>query len=279
MILIVYLLAAVLLVAGQFLGVFAAVIPLMIGTDVMVTAAVYLQFIGIWIVTIPYLYLTKKNRPILRALGRSPAGNTLGKFLLGLGIGFGLNAVCILGAWLNRDIALYFSAVEPLPLLFLFVAVFIQSAAEEFLCRGFVYQRLRQRYRRPAVAILGNSLLFALLHLMNDGITVLSVLNIMLTGILFSLMILYLDSMWCAMAAHAAWNFTQNIIFGLPNSGIVVPYSVFHLDAASARDSFAYNVGFGVEGTLLADAVLLFACAGLWAWGRKYGKASENILP
>ena len=30
-------------------------------------------------------------------------------------------------------------------------------------------------------------------------------------------------------AVHTAWNFTQNILFGLPNSGINVPYSVFKL--------------------------------------------------
>ena len=57
-----------------------------------------------------------------------------------------------------------------------------------------------------------------------------------------SLMVYYMDSLWCAFAVHTAWNFTQNILFGLPNSGINVPYSVFKLNAATARDSFAYNI-------------------------------------
>ena len=77
------------------------------------------------------------------------------------------------------------------------------------------------------------------------------------------------DSLWCAFAIHAAWNFTQNILFGLPNSGIVMPYSVFKLDAATARDSFAYNVGFGIEGTLFADIILIIACLLLFFWGQK----------
>ncbi len=34
------------------------------------------------------------------------------------------------------------------------------------------------------------------------------------------------------MGVHMAWNYTQNIIFGLPNSGIVSGFSLFKLDAA-----------------------------------------------
>ena len=59
--------------------------------------------------------------------------------------------------------------------------------------------------------------------------------------------------MWCASAIHAAWNFTQNIIFGLPNSGQVSPFSIFKLTAA--KDTFAYNVDFGVEATILSMIV------------------------
>ena len=63
---------------------------------------------------------------------------------------------------------------------------------------------------------------------------------------------------------------------GLPNSGINVPYSVYKLNAATARDSFAYNVGFGIEGTA-ADIVLLAACVLLYFWGRKHGKKSMDV--
>ena len=115
-------------------------------------------------------------------------------------------------------------------------------------------------------------MLFALLHLGNEGVTFLSVLNIFVVGVLFSLMVYYMDSLWCAMAVHAAWNFIQNIILGLPNSGIVVPYSIFKLEASTANNSFAYSVGFGIEGTLFADVVLILACVGIYLWGRKFGK-------
>ena len=61
---------------------------------------------------------------------------------------------------------------------------------------------------------------------------------------------------------HTGWNFTQSILFGLPNSGVVSAYSVFRLDAASARDGFFYTVNFGVEGSL-GSVIILGAVAAL----------------
>lgn len=272
-----YVITMILIVFGQSLGMVLEFIPFMTGSDVMVTATLYFEFIGIWVLMILYMYLTPKNKPILKAVGGTASGNDWLGLLIGIVIGFGLNALCILVAWLHKDIVLYFDSFQPLYLILIFIAVFIQSSAEELLCRGFLYQRLMRSYGKPVVAIVVNSLFFALMHLMNDGVTVLSLLNIFVVGVLFSLMVYYMDSLWCAMAAHAAWNFTQNILFGLPNSGIVVPYSVFRLEASTARNSFAYNVGFGIEGTLLADAILILACVGLYLWGRKYGRKPLDV--
>lgn len=272
-----YLLSIILIFLGQFLGAFLQFLPFMVSTDVAITATMYFMFIGIWILTLLYIRFTKKNRPILKAIGKGASGNNPKNLLLGIVIGFGLNSICVLAAWLHNDISLYYDSFQPVSLVIIFIAVFVQSSAEELVCRGFLYQRLRKSYKSPAVAIIGNSLLFALLHLFNDGVTILSLINIFTVGILFSFMVYYMDSLWCAMAAHAAWNYTQNIIFGLPNSGVVAPYSVLRLDVASASNSFAYNVGFGIEGTLFADAILILACVFIFLWGRKYAKKPCDI--
>lgn len=281
-----YLETVILMVLGQFLGNFVLGIPVgiayarnpeILNSAFLNTTLMYVIFWGIWAVALFWIGIRKRNRPILQAVGTKPQGNN-GKYLLfGLVLGFALNGVCILVAWLHHDIALTYDAIHPLWFVVVFLTVFIQSSAEELLCRGFLYQKLRRSYKNPVVAIVGNSLLFALLHLANHGVTILSVLNIFLVGILFSLMVYYMDSLWCAFAVHTAWNFTQNILFGLPNSGINVPYSVFKLNAATARDSFAYNVGFGIEGTFFADIVLLAACVLLYLWGRKHGKKSMDV--
>lgn len=268
-IVVLFLLTAALLMLGQLLGLAVEALFFLKPTEFVYTAVLYFEFIGIWLVTLLYMRVTKKNRPLFKMLGPAMPGNNVKLLLLGIAIGFGLNGVCILTAWLHKDFSLRFACFQPLPLLVLFVAVFVQSSAEELICRGFLYQRLRWSYQNPAVAIIGNSLLFALLHLLNEGVTVLSIVNIFVVGVLFSFMVYYLDSLWCAMAAHAAWNFTQNIVFGLPNSGLIVPYSVFQLDTASVKNSFAYATGFGIEGTVLANAVLILACGGLYLFGRR----------
>ena len=117
-----------------------------------------------------------------------------------------------------------------------------------------------------------------------------AVVDLVVTGLLFSAMVYYFDSLWMAMAAHAGWNFTQSILAGLPNSGNVVPYSVFKpnsgnvvpysvfkLDAAAARDSFFYNVAFGVEGTVPAIAIQAVVLVALVAVGIKLGGKPTDI--
>lgn len=238
-------------------------------------SAAYLLFIGIWAVMLLRLWVFKKDRALLTAVGPKARGNRAGMLGVGAALGFGMNTLCVLIAWLHKDIILYFDSFQPLPLLILFVAVFIQSSAEELLCRCFLYGKLLHSYRNPLVAIIGNSLFFGLLHLGNDGVTALSFVNIVVVALLFSLIVYYTGSLWCAFMAHTVWNYTQNILFGLPNSGLVSPYSVFKLDAASAMNSFAYNVGFGIEGTVVAVVVLILATAAVYAWGQRSAGAPK----
>ena len=265
-----YVLAAGLLtLAGQVLGAVLVMMPvgvfMGISGDVIMeqgklalppildTVTMYLPTIGVWIVML-LCYLKKRNRPLFRSITPYCSGNTVKKFLLGLLIGGGMNGLCILAAYLHGDISLAFSGVDILPLLFIFVCVFIQSSSEELLCRSYFYQKFFHRYN-AVVAIAGNSLFFAMLHLGNPGINAPAFIDLLLSGLMFSLMVYYMDSIWCAFAAHTAWNYTQNIIFGLPNSGLRVPFSIFKLNEGTVKDSFFYNAAFGIEGTWFAVIV------------------------
>ena len=111
----------------------------------------YFSFIGCWILLLLVCVISKRNRPILSALWTAPKGNDLKHLGLGLAIGFGMNMVCAVAAMLNKDIMLYYGSFHPLKLLLLFIAVFIQSSAEELICRGFLYQALRRGYRHVPV--------------------------------------------------------------------------------------------------------------------------------
>ena len=271
------ILAYILILAGQILGELAVLASGALKSDLGTTAGLYFSFAGIWLVLFLNA-LIRKNRPLFKAYGTGCKGNNAVNLLIGLLIGIGMNGAAILMAWMHGDIRMYFDKFEPVPFIILFIAVFVQSAAEEMVCRGFIYQRVLRTYRnRFWLAVIINSVFFGMIHLGNNGISAMAVVDLVVTGLLFSAMVYYFDSLWMAMAAHAGWNFTQSILVGLPNSGIVVPYSVFRLDAASARDSFFYNVAFGVEGTVPAITVQAVVLVALVAVGIKLGGKPTDI--
>ena len=236
----------------------------------------YFSFFGIWIMFFLICALFKGNRPILRQLPPNKNGNNLKGALAGLLLGFGTNGFCILMSVLLGDIHITFHEFNPvLFFAFLFV-VMIQSGAEEIECRAYLYQKLRRRYRHPAVAIVGNAVLFSALHLLNPGVSIMPVIEIVVIGVVFSLLVYYYDSLWSAIVFHTAWNFTQNIVFGLPNSGIVSEYSLFKLEAASARDGLFYTVNFGVEGSIGSTVILVLLMVVLIVINR--GKPEKNDI-
>ena len=265
----VIVIALALLYGGMMLGnlpmsLIRHLFPNMDGSSVFLLQ--YLSFIGIDILVLVYCALFEKDifRSFLHPRQGGSPGNTGKSFALGLLIGFGMNAFCILLAWLHGDLHFYAGSFRVLYMLCALVCVCIQSGAEELITRGYMMGALRKRY--PVwVAIAGNALFFGALHLASPGITVLSFLNIVLVAVALSLVMFYFGSIWLCIAVHTAWNYTQNFLFGLPNSGIVSEGSFLHLDAA--RDSIFYDAAFGIEGSLSAVLVLaVFAvCVVLYA--------------
>lgn len=179
--------------------------------------------------------------------------NTFRMLGMGLLLGFLTNFFCIILALLHGDIKLYFDcALSQIPyFVFSLLCVCLQSTSEELWCRGFLYERLHERY--PLwVAIAINGVLFGLLHIFNPGASAIPIIGIVITGLSYSLLRWYSGNIWIAMGIHTGWNFTQNYLFGLPNSGLVSEASVFHLDAANAMSSLIYDWDFGIEGGLPA---------------------------
>jgi membrane protease YdiL (CAAX protease family) len=219
----------------------------------------YFDFYGIWIAFMLVILLFKSNWPMWKAFLYNGHGNNLKAIPAGILLGFGMNGFCILMSVIMGDIKLSFNGFDP-KLFFIFLfCVLIQSGAEEIIDRCYLYQKLRRRYRWPAIAVLVNALVFMSLHMGNPGVTKLGLLQVFLIGVLFSLIVYYWDSLWTVIWAHTAWNFSQSIVFGLPNSGIVSKYSVFKLEAASARDGIFYNTSFGVEGSMGANVMIAAA--------------------
>lgn len=235
----------------------------------------YIEFFGIWILTLLVAVCFKANRPMLKAISYNRKGNNFKGLLVGILLGLGTNGFAILMSWLAGDIKLSYYGFDFVVLLAFAIAVFIQSGAEELADRFYLYQKLRRRYRSPLVAILFNAVVFALMHIGNPGFTFIAGAQIFMIAIIFSMMVYYYNNLWGAMAFHAAWNYSQNIIFGLPNSGIVSEYSIFTLEAASARNGLFYNVNFGVEGSIGATVMLAVLAVVIYLLNRHKPEAND----
>lgn len=245
--------------------------------DYSETFNLYFPFWAIWLSFMLAIVLIKKNRYILDKIKYKNGGNTFKNLLIGFGIGFLMNGTCALTAYLHGDIKLRFDKFEFFPILLMFIVVFIQSSAEELACRGFMYQRIAYRYKHPWAPTIITAVFFMAIHLGNDHISLMPILDLFMSGLVFGAMILYFDSIWMAMGCHTTWNFTQNILLGLPNSGSVSSYSIFVLDRNSARGSFAYDVGFGLEGSIMSIVVQVISLALMIYVYRKYTK-NQDIL-
>lgn len=223
----------------------------------------YLPFIGAMLLTLLFTWLTRKD--VFAKYFLASKGNNGKMLALGLLTGFVMNGICILVAFLHGDIHFEKGTISFLWFIVSFLVVFIQSATEELLTRGYLFYHVRKSCG-PIVALILSSILFSLLHAGNSGVSPLALVNIAAIGLFYACSVEYLDSLWFAMANHAMWNFTQNFLFGLPNSGLVARMSVLKLEAAS--DSPVYSAVFGVEAAFPATLVCLASTAALLLWVR-----------
>lgn len=240
------------------------------------TFTMYFVFFFMWLTTLLILFLVKPWRRYIKALWTKPSGNTLKMVFLGLGVGLLMNGVCILIATLAGNIPTFtLVAIQPIQIILLLVAVFIQSSYEEMLMRGFAYQRI-QRVYGPAAAIIITSVLFAFIHIFNTGITPMAFVSIICSGIVFALAVYYLNSIWMAFGMHAGWNFCQGILFGLPNSGNAAGYAIFK-PLGEITSGVAWDPVFGVEGTIISIIVLLITSGIIIWWGRKHPRPHFDV--
>ena len=232
----------------------------------------YMSSIGFCISIVLALIIFRKNRKLLKPLCPAKKITILTGSAIGLAAGAALNGALVMGAMATGSLKLTLGSIDIPVLIGYIVAILLQAGGEELICRLFIMGKLRRRYKSPIVAIVGNSLFFTIFHLGNPGINAASILNLIAVSILFSLVVFYSGNIWTAIMLHAAWNFTQTIIFGLPNSGMSSPYSIFKV--VSSSNGLCYDTGFGVEGSWAAFILISLAAIALILISRKRGAAN-----
>jgi len=92
--------------------------------------------------------------------------------------------------------------------------------SEEIICRGVLF-RVVEESLGTWWALLISALFFGAAHLANPGATAWAALAIAIeAGLLFGLLYHVTRSLPICMGLHAAWNFAQGTIYGIPVSGL-----------------------------------------------------------
>ena len=211
--------------------------------------------IGMILVPLGFCKLIQKRN--LATLGFRKKG-AFKEYLLGAATGFlafsAAVLICVITGTVKIEEGL--SETFTMGMFVLFVLGFmIQGMAEEVLCRGYFMVSLGRRNPMWA-AILLNALVFAAMHLLNDGISVLAFINLVLYGIFISLYFMKRGNIWVAGGFHSVWNLAQGNIYGILVSGMRSDCTLLKSTTVQGRE-IVNGVAFGIEGGLAMTIVCL----------------------
>ncbi|EJV72701.1 CAAX amino protease [Bacillus mycoides] len=149
------------------------------------------------------------------------------------------------------------------------IAFLIQGATEEIIVRGWLFPVISVR-SRIWVGIIVTSFLFGFLHLLNPGITILSISNIILVGVFAAFYVLKDSSLWGICAWHSIWNWAQYNVYGFAVSGMTI-YSTPLFKPVTNGSEVLHGGTFGIEGSIITTIMLAIASIVLWKqlWGRR----------
>jgi len=190
----------------------------------LATAANEAVLLG-WVALITWLFSILERRamgsyglPWRGALGRQfwagalwgAAALTVLLLLMAASGGFGFGGIATRGGTLARY------GLE-WALAFLVVGLF-----EEFSFRGYALVTLREGIGFwPAAVLL--SMAFGAVHLGNGGETYVGGLSAGLIGLFFCFTWQRTGTLWFAVGMHAAWDYCESFVYGVPDSGTLAP--------------------------------------------------------
>ncbi|WP_434302847.1 lysostaphin resistance A-like protein [Clostridium botulinum] len=222
-IIVAYLLVFLFMVIGQIIGgiVFLIIKTILkIPNNAPINFSLYLITGFLFSTLMVFIWVKKREKRSIAGLGFCREG-FLGKYISGFIVGvilFSSVVIVLIGTGhINLVNGLNFNNI--LPLIIVLPGWMIQSVTEEVLVRGWLMNVLGAKYN-ITIGLIFSSLLFALLHFFNPNVSLVAILNLFITGIVFGLYVIKTKNLWGACGLHAAWNFFQGNIFGFEVSGI-----------------------------------------------------------
>ena len=139
------------------------------------------------------------------------------------------------------------------------LAFFVQGAAEEIMCRGFLLSSLQKKVNKP-LAVVVSSTAFVLPHLLtlieaNLPYLIIGAINLYLISFIFSELVISRSNLWIACGLHSVWNFVLYTVMGLTLSGSEDTLNnviIFEMKKANVLNGGEY----GIEASIITTIVL-----------------------
>lgn len=239
--------------------IFAPLFPyVFLGNDNSDYFLLFNLFLTIFVALLGYLFARKYQKRNKESLGLI---NNSKNYLKGILIGLLmiLSVVLLLKISGFATFTINISQVT-WPIFVLFILGWaIQGFEEELITRSIL-----MNYFAVNNGVIGgiviNSLIFAILHLGNPAFGILPFVNIMLIGIVFSLLFYISDDIFLPAAAHSFWNFAQGNIFGIEVSGMDEISNTILKTKLMGSDLISGGA-FGFEGSIfvtLVEIIMIF---------------------
>ncbi|MCB2297988.1 CPBP family intramembrane glutamic endopeptidase [Clostridium tagluense] len=261
------ILAIIFMIVGQFIGVitFSLLSPLV--DDSITKSLFYLSFTFLFISLLVFAWVKFIEKRDISTLGFCKE-NFIKKYLLGFVFGFIMFTAVIVLLSITGHVVIDKNPVIPVGISALnsiFIILpgwIIQSGTEEVVTRGWLMNVIGARYNVP-IGLFVSSSLFGLLHIFNQNVSIIAIMNIILVGIFFGLYVIRTQNLWGACGLHCAWNWAQGNIFGLEVSGSSIGTgSLLKLNLTGSQwftgGAFGPEAGFATTIILLMGIVIVF---------------------
>jgi len=216
------------------------------------------QIIGLLIISL--IFYKWIDRPSILKLVRELYWK-YSSFIYGCVLGILLISFLSLIIWVFYPSSFSYQGLSIIPIMVNLGLFILVAINEEVFARGMILGNLSQSYGKP-VSLVVSSILFAIMHFSNNGLSFIGLSNLMLAGLLLGIVYFRTNNLWTAIGLHFTWNLFQGPVYGFEVSGEEV-FSIFTLNFE--QENIINGGSFGLEGSIITTILMVLVC-GYYLW-------------